>query len=127
MLFGCSTISTYDQAAYEKAVNAKVDTLALMDKATSDYADNQKDIDALNLELAKAYEYEKGRPQNIDTVKQWDILLDPNHNLFGGFMKEWKESGSLKSAYVADKKSQIGTAFDQITGLESGKNKPTKQ
>jgi hypothetical protein len=39
---GCSTISTYDQAAYEYATSAKVDTLALMDKATGSYSDHQK-------------------------------------------------------------------------------------
>jgi hypothetical protein len=60
----CSTIATYDQVAYERATNAKVDTLALMDKATSPCGDHIKDIEAVQLELAKAAEYDNGRPLN---------------------------------------------------------------
>ncbi len=56
-LIGCSTISTYDQAAYEHATNAKVDALALMSKATSDYGAHESEIAAVQLELEKAYEY----------------------------------------------------------------------
>lgn len=35
-LAACNTIATYDQAAYEHATAAKVDTLALMSKVTSE-------------------------------------------------------------------------------------------
>src|SRR5436309_4014403 len=67
LLFACSTIATFDEVAYEHAVNAKVDTLALVGKATEPYADNIKGIEALNLELKKGYEYDKGRPLNQKT------------------------------------------------------------
>jgi len=70
----------------------------------------------------KAYEYERGRPLNTDTIKQWDTLRDPNRDLLGGFLKEWKD-GKLLPVYVERKKAQIGTAFDQIIQLESGKIK----
>src|SRR5437764_13260123 len=71
----CSTIATYDQVAYEHATNAKVDTLALMDKATTPYADHIKDIEAVQLELAKAAEYDNGRPLNRYTIALWKTLL----------------------------------------------------
>lgn len=126
-LASCSTISTYDQAAYEHATSAKVDTLALMDKATGNYGDYQKDVDAVTTVLEKAYEYDLGRPKNSITAAQWKILLDPDRNLVGGFLKTWKNKGSLSPTFVTEKKKQIGDAFDQIIGLESGKLKPTKQ
>jgi hypothetical protein len=119
----CSTIATYDQVAYEHATNAKVDTLALMDKATGSYIGHAKEIEGLKLELDKAYEYDRGRPLNQETIAQWEILRDPNRDSVGGFLKEWKESGTLLPVYVTRKKAQIGLQFDTIIQLESGKIK----
>ena len=125
-LASCSTISTYDQAAYEHATSAKVDTLALMDKATESYSAHEKEITAVRTELEKAYEYDLGRPLNKITVTQWAILLDPERNLVGGFLKMWKSKDSVGATFVTEKKKQIGEAFDQIIGLESGKIKPSQ-
>lgn len=121
---GCSTISTYDQTAYLQAVNTKVDALALMAKAVEPYTNHRNEVAEFLIELDKAYEYERGRPLNAYTIRQWDILRDPNLDLLGGFLKEWKEDGKLLPVYVERKKAQIGTAFDQIIQLESGKIKP---
>ena len=123
LLAGCSTIATYDQVAYEKATDAKAEALALMDKATGSYSAHQQEIEAVSLTLNKAYEYDRGRALNSVTVKQWEILLDPNRNLFGGFIRRWHEKGSLRPAYIAEKKPDIADAFDQIIGLERGKPK----
>lgn len=125
-LFACSTIATYDQVAYEHATSAKVDTLALMDKATGDYSVHEKEVAVVTLELDKAYEYDKGRPLNEITVKQWELLLSPDHDLVGGFLRDWKQKGSLRPVFITEKKRQIGKAFDQIIQLESGKLKPSQ-
>lgn len=119
----CSTISTFDQAAYEHATSAKVDALALMDRATSDYSAHQQEIAAVDLELKKAYEYDKGRPLNEITLKQWELLLSPEHDLFGGFLRDWKRKGQFKPVALDEKKRQVAEGFDQIIGLESGKLK----
>jgi hypothetical protein len=125
-LAACSLIAHYDQVAYEHATSAKVDTLALMDKATGSYDEHQKEVEALITELNKAYEYDRGRSLNKITVAQWDVLRDPNRNLVGGFLKMWKTKGNLSATFIAEKKLQIGDAFDQIIALESGKQKPTE-
>ena len=122
---GCSTISTYDQAAYQQAVNTKVDALTLMGKATDLYQNHQSDVASFQIELQKAYEYERGRPLNTITLKQWEVLVDPDRDLLGGFLKEWKESGRLLPVYVKDKQDKISVAFDEIIQLESGKIKPS--
>jgi hypothetical protein len=124
LLAGCSTIATYDQIAYERATDAKAEALALMDKATGSYSAHLQEIESVSLTLNKAYEYDRGRALNSITVKQWDILLDPNRNLFGGFILRWHEKGSLRPAYIAEKKPDIAEAFDQIIELERGKPKP---
>src|SRR5438046_9181045 len=126
VLAACSLIAPYDRAAYEHATNAKVDTLALMSKATGGYDEHEKEVEALVRQLDKAYEYDRGRQLNKLTVAQWDILRDPNRNLVGGFLKMWKAKGSLSEAYVIEKKRQIDEAFDQIIQIESGKLRTDK-
>jgi hypothetical protein len=121
-LAACSTISNYDQAAYEHAVNAKVDTLALMNKATQSYSDHTKDVADLNLELDKAYEYDKGRPLNRFSVASWDVLRGSN-GIISRFFNSWKTSGTLSPSFIADKQGHVAREFDDIIQLESGKNK----
>lgn len=120
----CSTISTFDQVAYEHVTSAKVDALTLMDKATGDYNAHQQEIAAVDLELKKAYEYDKGRPLNEVTLKQWEILLSPERDLFGGFLRDWQRKGQFKPVALSERKKQVAEGFDQIIGLESGKLKP---
>jgi hypothetical protein len=122
----CALIANYDRVAYEHATNAKVDTLALMNKATDSYEAHEKEVEALTNELDKAYEYDRGRQLNKITAAQWDVLRDPNRNLVGGFLKIWKTKGTLGATFVAEKKRQVAEAFDQIIQLESGKTRPTK-
>ena len=123
LLFACSTIATFDQVAYDKATGAKAEALALVDKAIDSYSSHLKEIEAVSLTIDKAYEYDRGRALNTITVQQWQILRDPNRNLFGGFLRRWRDKGSLKPDYIAEKKHDIAEAFDQITGLEIGKRK----
>jgi hypothetical protein len=120
-LASCSLIAPFDQAAYDKATSTKAEALALMDKATSSYSSNEKQIDQVSLDIDKAYEYDRGRLKNTETVKQWELLRDPNGHLFGGFIRHWRDKGSLKPDYIVEKKKDIADAFDQIIGLERGK------
>jgi hypothetical protein len=94
-----------------------------MDKATGTFSANETEIEAVALTIDKAYEYDRGRALNSITVKQWEILRDPNRNLFGGFIRRWREKGSLRQAYITEKKPDISEAFDQIIELERGKPK----
>ncbi len=119
----CSYISSYDQYAYQQDISLKVDALALMDKATETYASHTKDVQTLQTELEKAYEYAKARPKNEVTTKQWELLMDPDHHLLGGFLKRWKAESKLSPIFIQQAKGLVGSAFDTISGLESGKVK----
>lgn len=124
VLFGvsaCSTISSYDQIAYQNATSAKAETLAVMSKATNSYSSETKSIQDLQLTLSKAYEYDKGRPLNQITIRMWDILLDPNRDLLGGFLRDWKADNIESETFIDHKKQQIAEGFDIISGLESAK------
>jgi hypothetical protein len=120
---GCSTIASYDQAAYEHATSTKAEALLLMDRASTSYSQNSEKIDEVMLDLNKAYEYDKGRLRNQITVQLWTKMLNPEGNLFGGFIRYWKNTGELHAAYIKEKKKDIEDAFDQIIQLEQGKQK----
>jgi hypothetical protein len=121
-LCGCgSLISEYSIEAYKNATTLKAETLALVDKSTSDYSRNAKDVDELTTKINAAYEFSAGLPSNELSARQWDILRDPNGNLYGGFVKRWKTSGRVSPAYRDEKRDQLGQAFNYIICLEANK------
>lgn len=125
-LTGCSTIAPFSQTAYEKATSLKVEALATMDKASEPYADQKQSIDNLKINLEKAYEYAKGRPQNEETTKQWEIIKDPSRNSLGGFLKLWQDKSILDKNFIQEAKSVVSDGFDTVIELESGKRKSTE-
>lgn len=117
--------AVFSEQAYQQAVSLKVESLALIDNATEDYSMHQSEIDRLHQELQKAYQYALGRPNNDTTIRQWEILLDPQRNLLGGFLARWKKEGSMSDFFTEENKQIISDAFDTIIELESGKQKPS--
>jgi lipopolysaccharide biosynthesis protein len=119
----CTTISLYDQYAYNQTTSLKVEALSLMDQATESYTEQQETVEALQMKIEKAYEYEKNRPKNEITIKMWEILKSQEKNLLGGFITRWKNEGKLNSTFISEAKLQIAEGFDYIAQLESGKIK----
>jgi len=92
-----------------------------MDLAIEDFSLHEAEVDDFLTRIEKAYEYEKVRPKNEITVRLWEKLKDPDENLFGGFIKRWKEKNKLGKTFVEDVKELVSDAFDQIIEYESGK------
>jgi hypothetical protein len=126
LLTSCSSVSVFSPEAYKQAVDLKVESLNLMSLATISYSDYEEDINYLKTELNKAYEFAKGRPDNEITTKQWEILIDENRNLLGGFLKRWEDEDTLSEMFVTEAKQLVSDAFDTIIGLESGKINPSE-
>ena len=120
---GCATIATHDRIAYEKATAAKAEALVLMDKAVEPYATHREAAEEVALTIEKAYQYDLGRKSNAETIRMWEILKNPEGNLFGGFLRRWKQKGSFSRDAIALKKPDIADAFDQIIVLEGGKRR----
>ena len=125
-LSACSSISEFSQYAYQQAVDLKVESLDLISNADQPFEDFASDVYSLKIELSKAVEFAKGRPNNEISTKQWEILTDENRNLLGGFLKRWEEEDTLSPMFVDEAKKIISDAFDTIIGLESGKIKPSE-
>jgi hypothetical protein len=122
-LNACSTISPYSETAYQQATSLKAESLALVSKANEPFTDHAKDVASLKLDLSKAYEYAKGRPNNQISVNQWNILLAPTGHSLESFLERWQSMGKLNPIFVQEASTQIGQEFDTISGLESGKTK----
>lgn len=126
MLAGCGNLqSAFSEQAYRQAVSLKVESLALMDKATEEFGEYEAEVKQLQIELQKAYEYAAGRPNNGTTTRQWEILINPERNLLGGFLRRWKQQGTMSFLFIDENKRIIADAFDTIIELESGKRKPS--
>lgn len=115
--------AVYNEQAYQQAVSLKVESLALMEKATTPYENHENEIIDLKQELNKAYEYANGRPNNKETASQWQLLKDPDRNLLGGFLHRWEQEETLSAGFIEEAKDLVGDAFTKIIELESGKRK----
>lgn len=123
---GCTPlISQFDATAYRDATSLKVDSLLIMTEGTTPYNLHEKEVAKLKVKLAKAYEYVKGIPHNEISTRMWKKMLDPNRFLLGGFLKHWKNKGSLDAVFVQDEKKQVSEGFDKIICLEVNKKETT--
>jgi len=121
----CVSISRFDQYSYAQTTAIKVDALELMDLAVNDYSSYETNDREFQTKLKKIYEYEKNKPKNDITIELWNKLIDPNGHLLGGFLNRWKTERKLNETFVLEEKKLVDKAFDQITGLESKKIKPS--
>ena len=119
-------IAGYNQVAYENATYLKAESLLLMDEATQPYSQHAQQVDDLRVQLAKAYEYARGIPDNDVAARQWAILKDPKRDLLGGFLELWKRNGKLGETFVNEAKPLVAQAFDYIICLEVNKREATK-
>jgi hypothetical protein len=95
-----------------------------MDKATDSFSRHKSEVEAIKLDLDKAYEYARGRPQNEISTRQWEIIKDPGRDSLGGFLKRWEDKEQLGQSFINEAKGIVSDSFDTVIELESGKQKP---
>lgn len=122
---GCATITTYDPTSYKNATDLKAESLLLVQEGTDSPDKHTDEIHKVEVELQQALEYEKGKGNlNSLTVKQWQLLADPNGLLLAGFLKKWQTEGNGQSqTFVNGAVRNISDGFDYIIKLEQHKVK----
>ncbi len=118
-------IGPYSPTAYQNATSLKAETLALMDRATQPYSENEQRVQDLKVKIDAAYEYVNGIPSNSISAEQWKLLKKPDGKLLGKFLLRWKEEGVLSQAYINEFKGLISDAYDEIICLEANKKGST--
>jgi hypothetical protein len=126
MLAACSTISKFDQYAYTQTTSLKVDAINVMGLATDSFHLHRADVAGVQTDINKMLEYERNRPKNTINEKMWTLIQDSTGHLFGGFIARWQKEGKLDTVFVKESQLLIGSTFDQISQLESGKIKPAQ-
>jgi hypothetical protein len=123
VLSGCQAIkiSAYDVVAHQNAILLKAETLALMATSSEPFSQHKPEVDALNLKIELAYQTAAAAPNNQLVAREWQILKDPERDLYGGFVKRWEASGKLSNAFREAVTTQVGEAFDLIICLEAAK------
>lgn len=117
-------IGAYSPRAYEHATSLKAETLALVARADEPYAAHRQAAERLMVDLQRAYEYVRGVPGNGISARQWHLLVDPDGDLVGRFLQRWRDEGALNPVFVAEFRSILADAFDEIICLEANKREP---
>lgn len=123
LLLGCCApiIADYSVDAYKNATSLKAETLALIDKSGEKFTAHKPEVDALTTKINAAYEFAAGLPNNQLSAQQWQLLRNPDGNLYGGFVNVWRKQNTVSAAYRAGKRKEISEAFDFIICLEVNK------
>jgi len=116
-------IADYSLEAYKNATTLKAETMALVGKSHEPYSQHVEEVEAHSTKLAAAYEFAAGTPYNQLSARQWQILLDPERALYGGFVQLWQASGTVSPAFRDEFRGQIAEAFDLIICLEANKQR----
>lgn len=125
LLAGCATISVYDPTSYKNATDLKAESLLVVQKATDTADSHTAEINQVRIALQKNFEYENGKGKlNSLTVRQWQLLADPNGSLLAGLLKKWEaQNKGFSQAFVDGVTKNISDAFDEIIRLEQHKVK----
>lgn len=120
LLAGCiHLVSYYDSQSYKNLTDLKASASILFDNLAQDPTGNgvKTELDSFRLDLEKAYEYEKGKDKNQDTIVQVSTIRD----IYDGLLQLLKTQGKLSAVYIGEKKTQVMDAFDIAIKTEKEK------
>jgi hypothetical protein len=110
-----------DDTARQNAILLKAETVALMGLSSEPFAQHQDAVAALTGKIEAAYQLAAVRPRGELIAREWQVLKDPERDLYGGFVKRWQTSGKLSPAFRDAITGQVGQAFDMIVCLEGAR------
>lgn len=128
-LSACQTVAglpPYDAAAAQRTAELKVETRELMRKSGERYSRHASEVEGLTRRIETAYELAAAAPNNKLVAQQWAIMKNPDGALYGGFVKRWKENGTIKEAFRHEIAAQVEEGFDLILCLETAKRQPVQ-
>lgn len=120
LFLGCvHLVSYYDSVSYKNLTDLKAHTLLVFDSLGDDPTGKnlESQFNDLRLEIERAYEYEKGKAKNDETVRQ----LEEIKKMFIETVTLLDKQGSLSEDYVELKREQFEQAFDDAIATERAK------
>ncbi|POY35719.1 hypothetical protein C3K47_13240 [Solitalea longa] len=123
LISSCSPlIAPYNEHVYRELASLKVETTTLVGKASEEYSSHEAEVQALDKDLSKLYEYMKALPKNTEATKMMEIMIK-GEGSWGGIKNLWKTKGKLSPAAVTEFQDAVTTGFNDMIELESKKIK----
>ena len=122
-LCGCGHwMSYYDNTSYKNLTDLKAETTFLFEtlKTHPDQKSQDPVLQQLRLDVEKAYEYERGKAGNADTVAQ----LAEIRRMLVGVSTLLRQKDELPDEYLDPKLADLSKAFDMAIQTEASKLKP---
>ena len=114
-----------DQYSIDQNEILKLDAISLMKRGTKSFSAMKTEIMDFKAKVDDQIQYEKDRgPKNDQTVKMWELMMDPTKNLLGGFLSRWETEGKLTGIFVKETAKVVSSNFDKIMKLEKKKRRP---
>jgi hypothetical protein len=103
-----------------------------MSKATEEYSAHKQQVEDIEMQIQKAYEYDVHKPKNEVMAKMWKFLYESllsdemegvtGHQHKKGFFNKWKDEKKENEVFVDEASSKIiAPMFDLLLELESKK------
>ena len=96
-------------------------SVRLMEKAEQPYEEHTKAANTLMQQLAAAREAAQGRVGNGTAVAQWNLMLDAEGHLVGGFLSRWQADTTLRPAFIAQAIDLVEASFAAMEAFELAK------
>ena len=117
---GCA-LAPFSQESVDTATALRDQSAAVMALAVRPFEDHSDSVVQLQARLHVALAAEGTRWDNKESYAQWELLVDPQGALLGGFLTRWTEQGSLSQLYMNEKRTQVMRAFAIIIATEEAK------
>lgn len=121
LFLGCSVslLHYYDPTTYKNLTDLKPQVAALYDSFVDETVDTRA-VAAVRLELARVYEYEKGKGEkNRETTEQIEII----RKIFERHVEDRLKLNHWSESHLQNAKENIEEAFDIAIQTERLKNK----
>lgn len=120
----CGPKILQDVFSLEQNEIIKTDAIALMKRAGKNYSSMEGDVNDLKSRINTLIDHEKDRGEtNVKTVKMWELMMDPNEKLLGGFLARWENEGKLNGPFIKEIAKQVSGNFDKIIKYEKKKKR----
>ncbi|WGK64116.1 hypothetical protein [Croceiramulus getboli] len=123
ILASCAT-SLYDHFTLTETLAIKAQASALVATSTQAYNDHVLAVEELQSQLEKMVSYETAKSNNAITLQMWKYLQS-DESALQGFLKLWREQGTLGPTFTEEFQPQIEKAFDILLDYETKKDKET--
>lgn len=122
-LSSCSPlIAPYNEHIYRELASLKVETTTLVGKSNEEYSKHVSEVEDVDKDMNKLYEYMKGLPKNAESASMLKKIIDGD-GMWSGIKSHWKTKGQVKPDAAVEFQKAIGEGFDELIELESKKIK----